>query len=385
MAGEVIARTEGRLGRLTLNRPAALHALTARMCADMLAALVSWRDDDAIAAIVIDHAPGTRGFCAGGDIRMLAESGAGDGVAAREFFHTEYRLNHLLKAYPKPVIALIDGITMGGGVGISVHGAYRVATERTVFAMPETGIGLFPDVGGGWFLPRLPGEVGVWLALTGARLKAADCVAAGVATHFVQSARLGDLVAELSAPSFLVGEGREGARAEGAQTAPPRSTFIAPSPLPSPDEGEAHVLARFAGDPGSLVELTAENRARIDRLFAHGSVEEIVAALAQDGSDWARAQLDALQTKSPQTMKVALRQIREGAKFKSFADNMRIEYRIACRVVRRHDFLEGVRALIVEKDNQPKWRPDTLEGVTDAMLDEIFAPLPPAEEWTPLV
>ncbi|MBL8551830.1 MAG: enoyl-CoA hydratase/isomerase family protein [Hyphomonadaceae bacterium] len=347
MSGEIIARQEGRLGRITLNRPAALHALTRAMCAAMIEALLAWRTKAEVAAVLIDHAPGTRGFCAGGDIRMLAESGAGDGAAARDFFFTEYRLNHLLKTYPKPTIALMDGVTMGGGVGISVHGAFRVATARTTFAMPETGIGLFPDVGGGWFLPRLPGKVGAWLALTGARLKAADCLAAGVATHFVPSADLPRLAERLAADAAI-----------------------------------PQTLAEFAKDAGAPAELA--HRALIDRFFAPKSVEEIFAALEADGDAWATAQVATLRTKSPQTMKVSLRQIQEGAQLAGFAENMRMEYRIACRVVRRHDFIEGVRALIVEKDNAPKWRPETLEGVTTAMLDEIFAPLPANEEWTPL-
>lgn len=193
---EILTAAANGLARITLNRPQALHALTTHMCANMTQALLAWRDDDSIRAVVLDHAPGTRGFCAGGDIRMIAESGAGDGREARAFFFTEYRLNHLLFHYPKPVIALIDGVTMGGGVGISMPARFRVATENTTYAMPETGIGLFPDVGGGWYLPRKAGQVGMWLALTGARLKAADCLIAGIATHYVEAGKLGDLVAE---------------------------------------------------------------------------------------------------------------------------------------------------------------------------------------------
>ena len=193
---DVLIRVEGRVGRLTLNRPQALHALTTEMCRDMTAALLAWRDDPAVALVMLDHA-GERGFCAGGDIRMLAESGAGDGRAAREFFFTEYRLNHLLFGYPKATVAFMDGVTMGGGVGLSRPARFRVATERTTFAMPETGIGLFPDVGGGWHLPRMPDHIGLWLALTGARLKAADCELVGVATDYVESAALPDLKAAI--------------------------------------------------------------------------------------------------------------------------------------------------------------------------------------------
>ena len=356
MTDEIVARVLGRLGRLTLNRPAALHALNTGMCRAMTDALLAWRDDPAVSVVLLDHAEGTRGFCAGGDIRMLAESGAEDGAAAREFFHAEYRLNHLIQSYPKPFVALIDGVTMGGGVGISVHAPFRVATERTTFAMPETGIGLFPDVGGGWFLPRLHGQIGVWLALTGARLKAADCMEAGIATHYVPSELLGAVRAQIGG---------------AADTHDPASALR--SGLAALDES--------AGLPH---ELTFDNRERIDQLFAFDTAEKIFAALAGDGSDWARAQLATLRAKSPQTLKVALRQIRAGAKMASFADNMAMEYCIGARVVQRHDFLEGVRAVIIDKDNAPRWRPESLEGVTPALLDEIFAPLPAGQEWTPL-
>jgi enoyl-CoA hydratase len=214
--------------------------------------------------------------------------------------------------------------------------------------MPETGIGLFPDVGGGWFLPRLPGQTGIWLALTGARLKAADCVRLGLATHFVAHEKLEALKAALI---------EDGEAAFGA-------------------------VELFATDPGPAP--VDAHREAIDRLFAFDTVEEIFAALDADGSDWARAQLEVLKTKSPQSMKVSLRQMRTGATLTSFADNMAMEYRLGGRVVRTHDFQEGVRAVIVDKDNAPQWSPAELAGVTDAMLDDLFAPLPAGEEWTPL-
>jgi enoyl-CoA hydratase len=345
---EVIAAIENGVGRLTLNRPAALHALNTAMCEILIEALLGWREDPAVEAVLIDHS-GERGFCAGGDIRMLAESGAGDGVAARRFFFVEYQLNALLFAYPKPVITVMDGVTMGGGVGLAMPSTYRVATDRTNFAMPETGIGLFPDVGGGWHLPRLPGETGMWLALTGARLRGADCLALGIATHFVESGQVSALKTALTNPAH-------------------------------PRIKEA--LALFVSDSGPAP--IAAQRADVDRLFAHDSVEAIFAALASDPSAWAGAQLETLNTKSPQTLKVAFRQLREGAKMTSFADEMAVEYRIGARVVQRHDFIEGVRAVIVDKDNAPRWDPATVEAVTPAMLDAIFAPLPRDEEWRPL-
>ena len=347
MTDEILTRVDNGLGVITLNRPKAIHALNKGMCEAMIAALVDWRDDPAVTSVLIDHA-GERGFCAGGDIRMIAESGAGDASEAKAFFHAEYRLNHLLFDYPKPVTALVDGIVMGGGVGISEPADVRIATERTTYAMPETGIGLFPDVGGGWFLPRLPGQTGVWLALTGARLKAADTVALGIHTQFTPSDQVDALKAALIADPADPKAGAE----------------------------------RFAADPGPAP--LSEHREAIDRLFAFDTVEEIFAALASDGSEWALKQLSILKTKSPQSMRVSLRQIRTGAGLTSFADNMAMEYRLGGRVVRTHDFQEGVRAVIVDKDNAPKWSPADLAGVTDAQLDALFAPLPDDEEWTPL-
>jgi enoyl-CoA hydratase len=347
MTSDVLIRIEGAVGRITLNRPKALHALNTAMCEAMIEALSAWRDDPKVSLVMIDHS-GERGFCAGGDIRMLAESGAKDSIEARAFFHTEYRLNALLESYPKPTLAIMDGIVMGGGVGIALPCAYRLATERTTFAMPETGIGLFPDVGGGWWLPRLPGETGMWLALTGARIKAADCLLLGIATDYVPAGNIEALKAAiLDAPNAI-------------------ETLLT--------EYEAE-----AGEPP-----LSRHQDAIDAAFAAPSVEAILQALREDGSDWAIAQHDLLLTKSPQTLKVAYRQLRTGRTLKRFTDNMAMEYRIGSRVVGRHDFLEGVRAVIVEKDNDPHWSPALVEGVTDAMLDEIFAPLPPHEEWTPL-
>jgi enoyl-CoA hydratase len=344
---EVLVRVDGAVGRITLNRPQALHALNTNMVRLITEALVTWIDNPIVKLVLIDHA-GERGFCAGGDIRMLAASGAGDGREAREFFFNEYRLNSLLHDYPKTLVAIMDGVTMGGGVGLSRPCRYRVATERTTFAMPETGIGLFPDVGGGWYLSRMTDHFGLWLALTGARIKAADCELTCLATDYVESAQLPAL--------------------KSAIVAEPRAIET--------------LLTEFEGDAGrpSL----AAHQDEIARLFAGDSVEAIVANLKAADTDWAREQLAILATKSPQTMKVAFRQLKLGGAMKNFADNMAMEYRIGARVVQRHDFLEGVRAVIVDKDNAPKWDPPTLEGVTDAMLDAIFAPLPSAEEWTPL-
>lgn len=344
---EVLTRVESGVGRITLNRPKALHALNRDMCEAMTAALLAWRGDEAVKSVLIDHS-GERGFCAGGDIRMIAESGAGDASEAKAFFLSEYRLNHLMFEYPKPITAIVDGIVMGGGVGISEPAEVRIATERTTYAMPETGIGLFPDVGGGWFLPRLPGQTGVWLALTGARLKAADTVFLGIHSHYLPSDALEAFKAILAADPAHPAD-----VADGLET----------------DSGEAPVEAHLEA---------------IDRLFAFDTVEEIFAALEAEGSDWALAQLAILKTKSPQSMKVTLRQLRTGATLATFADNMAMEYRLGGRVVRSHDFQEGVRAVIVDKDNTPNWSPADLAGVSDSMVEALFAPLPAGGEWSPL-
>lgn len=341
---EVLTSIDGFVGRITLNRPKALHALNLAMCEAMTEALLAWREDPAVRSVLIDHA-GERGFCAGGDIRMIAESGAGDASEAKAFFKTEYRLNHLMFEYPKPITAIVDGIVMGGGVGISEPASVRIATERTTYAMPETGIGLFPDVGGGWFLSRLPGQTGVWLALTGARLKAPDTLALGIHTHFVASGSLPALSADLLA---------------GA--------------LPS------EAAERHSSTPGSAT----LDREAIDRLFAFDTVEEIIGALEADGSDWGKAQLATLAAKSPTSLKVSLRQVRTGSGLATFAENMAMEYRLGGRIVRSHDFQEGVRAVVVDKDNAPQWSPAALADVSDAHLDSLFADLPADQEWTPL-
>ena len=341
----VIVRKAGHVGRLTLNRPKALHALDLEMCQIMAAALREWKDDPSVAVVVLDHADGSRGFCAGGDIRMLATSGAGDGKEATDFFAEEYRLNTLIKRFPKPFITVMDGITMGGGVGISVHGSHRIATENTVFAMPETGIGLFPDVGGGWFLPRLRGELGMWLALTGARLKGSDVAAAGVATHYVPAELKANLVAEL----------------ERADLSHDAATLV-----------NTILAARKQAVPTAGFE---QYRAMMDQCFSQGSVEEIIQALELQDDDWAQAQIKVLATKSPQTLKVAFRQLREGGAFETFEENMRNEFRIGWRKVRSADFQEGGRAVIIDKDHKPVWPSENLSKVSSGKIDEIFAPL----------
>ncbi len=338
---DAVIRVENGIGRITLNRPQALHALTTDMCRIMSAALTQWAGDDSVKMLMIDHAEGTRGFCAGGDIRMVAESGRKDGKAGEDFFRIEYTLNTQIKRFPKPYVALLDGVTMGGGVGISIHGSRRIATEHTLFAMPETGIGLFPDVGGSWFLPRLNGELGTWLALTGARLKGMDVLAAGIATHFVASENLPELKARV-----LAGEALD------------------------------TVLAGYAEAPQTPA--YAEHLDIINHCFLRPTITDICLALKMTDDDWATAQADILKTRSPLSTAVSLEQLRRGAQMSSFEDIMRMEYRIACHIIRTHDFSEGVRAVIEDKDHAPKWSQETPAGVSQNQVEAMFAPV--AEE-----
>jgi len=348
MTDQIHIHTHGRVGHISLNRPKALHALTLEMCHAMSAALSEWAGNDSIEAVILDHAEG-RGFCAGGDIAFLRDSALNDGgVSGRKFFHDEYQLNHQMFTYEKPIVCFMDGITMGGGVGIALPSKYRVATENTRLAMPETGIGLFPDVGGGWHLSRLGGRLGQFLALTGARLDGAECLWAGLATHYVPSEMLADAKARIiEKPGRIAG-----------------------------------VLSEMVGSPPKArIEANAD---KIAKHFASDRYEDILASLEAEDSDWSHKERDTLGTKSPQTCKVALRQLAESAELTDFADNMRMEYRIASRVITRPDFAEGVRAVITDKTNDAKWDPPVPEEVSEELIDAIFAPLPEGEEWVPL-
>lgn len=336
---EVLFEQRGRAGLITLNRPKALNALTLDMVHAMRAKLEEWRDDETIEIVVVRGA-GERAFCAGGDIRALYESGKAGTPYVIDFYAHEYRLNLMIKRYPKPYIALINGIVMGGGVGVSVHGRYRVAGEGCMFAMPETGIGLFPDVGGTYFLPRCPGEAGMYLGLTGARLDVTDVKHAGIATHVVPAPQHEALIAALA----------------------DASNALEPT------------LARFSVAPANKSKL-AGLQSLIDRHFVHASVEAIMESLADDKSMFAEETLKSMRGKSPTSLKVTFRQIREGKKL-GFEDCMRLEFRLTNRFMRGHDFYEGVRAVIVEKDNAPKWSPPSLEGVGAESVDAYFVPLP---------
>ena len=336
-SSEVLFERRGAAGVVTLNRPKALNAVTHEMVRALRHQLDAWADDAAVTRVIVTAA-GDKAFSAGGDIRALYELGrAGRQEEALTFWRDEYPLNVLIKRYPKPYIALIDGIVMGGGVGVSVHGSHRVAGDRYLFAMPEVGIGFFPDVGATWFLPRMPGELGTWCALTGDRLKTADAVATGIATHHVRTERFPDLIDALCGNISV--DATLGAFAEPA--------------------GEGPVAAR---------------RGDIDRLFAGDTVEAILAALDNAHDEWAAKTAAATRTKSPTSLKIALAQVRRGKDW-SFEDCMRAEMRIVSRIVYDQDFYEGVRAVIVDKDNAPRWQPPALEAVTDAEVERHFAPL----------
>jgi enoyl-CoA hydratase len=344
---EIIFEVRGHAGFVTLCRPNALNALTLGMIRRLNKQLVEWIQDDAIAHVVLRGAGG-RAFCAGGDVRRLYEWGrAGDG-RARQFYREEYVLNTIIKRCPKPYVALIDGVVMGGGLGISVHGSLRIGGPNTVVAMPETGIGLFPDVGGSWFLPRLPGHLGTYLALTGARLGQADALWAGILTHPLSSGRLPELAEVLATAHDLDA-----------------------------------ALAAASADPG--VAVVQDMMPAIDRCFSAGNVEDILARLDSEAgqfADWARATADTLRAKSPTSLKIALRQMRLGATL-DFEDCMRMEFRIVSRLIRGSDFYEGVRAVIIDKDDNPRWQPDSLAAVTDDGIDAYFAPLPGDELQLP--
>jgi len=346
-SGDILFDIRGGAGLVTLNRSKALNALTHDMVRALHAQLRTWAADTAITRVVVT-ANGERAFCAGGDIRALYDLGrAGKQTGALEFFREEYALNAFIKRYPKPYLSLIDGPVMGGGVGISVHGSHRVAGDRYAFGMPEVGIGFFPDVGATYALPRLPGETGTFCALTGERLKAADGVLAGAATHYVNSPRFAGLLDALC-------------------SAEPVDAILS-SFMTRPGEGE--VMPR---------------RRAIDRLFSYERIEDILDGLDREtvsGSDdatWAAATAQTIRSKSPTSLKIALAQMRLG-KTQTFEECMAIEFRIVSRILHGHDLYEGVRAVIVDKDNTPVWRPAALADVTDHDVARHFASLGSAE------
>lgn len=330
---DVLFDIRGRAGVVTLNRPKALNALTREMLVAFHDQVKAWDANPEVERIIIRGA-GDRAFCAGGDVVSLYHLGKAGGDDYCRFFWDEYRADYLTSTLSKPYVALLDGIVMGGGVGLSVHGPYRIATEKTMFAMPETGIGLIPDVGGTHLLGHMPGKLGVYLGLLGERLKAADCLYAGIATHYVTSEKIPALAEALEA---------EGADVED-------------------------ILSRFHEDPGAGP--LAARQAEIDRYFAGGTVEDIVAALGE-GDEWALGIRERLLGLSPTSLKLTLRAVLAGAAL-DLAECLRQEYRVVCHIRHGDDFYEGVRAQLVDKDRSPKWKPASLEDVTAAALDRHF-------------
>jgi enoyl-CoA hydratase len=336
--GDVVVRAHGALRRITLNRPQALNAITLDMVATMTALLRAWADDPAVGAVLLDGAGG-RAFAAGGDIRALYDAAkSGDKKLPEKFWATEYRLNVLIARYPKPVIALMDGVVMGGGVGLSAHASHRIVTERSSVAMPEVAIGYFPDVGACFVLARAPGFTGTYLALTGARAAAADAISCGLADLHIPAARLDELPAAL-------------ADSRGMHDVKAR-------------------LDRFSAPPaaGRL----AAARFWIDRCFGADTVEEIFERLAQSDEQEARAALETMRKMSPTSLKITLRNIRSALSFEEVEQSFAQDYRVSLACVAEHDFIEGIRAAIVDKDRNPLWRPDTLEGVTPDIVERHF-------------
>lgn len=341
---EIIFDVRGAAGWITLNRPQVLNALTVNMFRQMDRQLIRWAEDPAIRCVVITGA-GDRAFCAGGDIKAVAldalalKKGESQGELIRDIFREEYILNHRIHTFPKPYISLVDGIVMGGGMGLSAHGSYCIVTEKTVFAMPEAGIGFFPDVGGGYFLPRCPGQTGTYLALTSKRIKTFDTIYIGFGTHFVPSAKIAELGVEIAR-----------------------------------DPGNLEALLKKFSEPPPGESEISPYRDKIDRYFARQHVEEILDDLEKDASPWAAETLKAMQGLSPTSLKIALKQMHLGATM-PFADVMIMEYRISQACARRPDFYEGVRAALIDKDRHPRWQPATVAEVPDAEVEHCFESL----------
>ena len=339
---EILTRTDGGVGFVTLNRPKAINSLNQNMVDGLTEVLTAWAADDAITAVVLDGA-GERGLCAGGDVVALRRSALEDGAEARKFWYDEYRLNGLIGRYPKPYVALMDGIVMGGGVGVSVHGSVRVVTDTTKLAMPEVGIGFIPDVGGTYVLAQTPGGLGLYAALTGSTFSGADAIELGFADHFVPH----DKLAEFS--SDIATDGIENALDKHA-VEPPASNLAA----------QRHWIDECFGtatDPKPLL--------------------DIVAGLRSHDAGPANAAADVIAARSPVSVAVTREAIRRAADHETLEEALIQEYRVSCASLRSHDFVEGIRAQLVDKDRDPKWSPSSFAAVTDADIDAYFQPADP--------
>jgi enoyl-CoA hydratase len=332
---EILTRIDGRVGFVTLNRPKAINSLTQGMVTAMDATLTDWADDDRVSVVVVEGA-GDRGLCAGGDVVAIYHSAQADGAQARQFWFDEYRLNARIGRFPKPYVALMDGIVMGGGLGIGMHGSVRVVTDTSKIAMPEVGIGLIPDVGGTLLLSRTPGLLGLHVALTGAPFSGADAIALGFADHYVPHARLQDF----------------------------NTAIVA--------DGVSAALRAHAEEPPSS-ELGAQ-REWIDNCFAGETITDIVAALRSHDDGPAHDAADLISTRSPIALAVTLASVRRAAGFTTLEEALIAEYRVSCAAVRSHDLVEGIRAQVVDKDRNPKWSPASLAAVTDEDVAAYFQP-----------
>jgi enoyl-CoA hydratase len=335
---------QGNLGLITLNRPEALNALNHAMFHLLDRQLTAWATDDHIKAVVIQAVPG-KAFCAGGDIRYAYEQRMSNDPTRINFFGDEYRLDQYIYHYPKPYIALLDGITMGGGVGISIHGSHRVATDRLVFSMPETGIGFFPDVGATYFLPRLPGKIGYYAGLTGARLSYSDCLAVGLVDYVVSQGSFPAIIQALADASFTQRN----------------------------DPVISGVIQQFSR-PVEKSSLMEAYQPAINLCFSKPTIEDILRALEQYPDGWCQKVYAILQTKSPTSLKITLQQLQTGGTL-SFDECMKLEYRLTSRFIEGHDFFEGIRAVIIDKDQKPRWNPAKLEEVSLHDVEKYFAPL----------
>jgi len=338
---EELSGRSGNLGVITLNRQNALNAINHQMIIDMNKQLMEWETADQIKAVVIHPAEG-RAFCAGGDIRNAYEKAKDPNLS--QFFRDEYLLNTRIHHYAKPYIAFLDGITMGGGVGISIHGSHRVATEKLTFAMPETGIGFFPDVGATYFLPRLPFKMGFYLGLTSARISYNDCIAIGIANHCVASDSYAKLIHAI---------------ADAALFENPKAKI-------------SEVVDQFAVSypPSKLL----EHKEEIESCFSKTTIEEIIQALKNIGNEWCLQTVETLRTKSPTSLKVTLNALLKGSKL-SFDECMRMEYRLTCHFLQGKEFFEGIRAVVIDKDQKPQWNPSQLKDVKEKEVEQYFAPL----------
>ncbi|KAK5649852.1 hypothetical protein RI129_000881 [Pyrocoelia pectoralis] len=340
---DVLFESIRNMGVITLNRPKALNALNLSMVRKIYPKMKEWETEK---AFVLIKGSGDKSFCAGGDVRAIVESGMKGDRLGYEFFGREYTLNALIGGYKIPYVALVDGICMGGGVGLSIHGRYRVATEKTLFAMPETIIGLFPDVGATYALPRLEGKLGAYLALTGHRLKGYDVLLSGIATHYCHSLQIPELEEALSKCN---------------------------------NDGDIKdTLKKFnksEDKPFSLASVLP----KINKCFSAPSVELILKALEEDCSDWSQSTINNLSKMSPTSLKVSLKALNEGAKL-NLQECLQMENRIASGCLSNKDFYEGVRALLIDKDQKPKWQPSTLAEVTDDMVNSYFKKLPDSNE-----